>query len=250
MRRFGNGCAIALISILAGTASEAPAASGGPGGIDALAAAIDVERTLLEEDRSDHAALAGERNRIRAALAVAWQELDETLARVGGDLDVGAVAERIEAVFSLERERAEAVPKEREVVERIRERLRRMALLEERLAALQERTVEEAGPLTGRWAVVMLPSNQNGTFHLVQDGTLVSGTYTLDGGWSGSLRGTFVNRKVFLERIDSKLGRSATFEGYLSTGGDRIRGGWTSYDLAAEGGSQGQWVATRQVAVP
>jgi hypothetical protein len=55
-----------------------------------------------------------------------------------------------------------------------------------------------------------------------------------------------VNRKVHLERIDSKLGRSGEFEGYLSPDGSRIRGTWRSYELAAQDAASGQWSATRR----
>ena len=61
-----------------------------------------------------------------------------------------------------------------------------------------------------------MPLEQHGLFVLRQAGTLVSGTYELDGGWTGSLQGTLVNRKVFLVRIDSKLGRMMELEGFLS----------------------------------
>ena len=86
---------------------------------------------------------------------------------------------------------------------------------------------------------------QNGAFNLIQTGTLISGTYRLAGGWSGSLQGTLVNRKVYLVRIDSKLGRSMEFEGALSPDGETIRGVWLNYDLGSAGGAEGQWSATR-----
>ena len=60
-----------------------------------------------------------------------------------------------------------------------------------------------------------------------------------------SLQGTLVNRKVYLIRIDSQLGRSMEMEGVLSVEGDRIRGSWLNYDLSAEGGAEGQWTASR-----
>ena len=92
---------------------------------------------------------------------------------------------------------------------------------------------------------MLLPKEQHGTFNLIQTGTLVSGTYSLAGGWSGSLQGTLVNRKVYLVRIDSKLGRSMEFEGGLSPDGDRIQGVWLNYDLGGQAGAEGQWKATR-----
>jgi hypothetical protein len=79
-------------------------------------------------------------------------------------------------------------------------------------------------------------------------GTLVSGTYELDGGWSGSLQGTLVDRKVFLVRIDSKLGRMMELEGFLAAEGDRVRGTWLNYELAGGEGSTGHWSATKRAA--
>ena len=93
---------------------------------------------------------------------------------------------------------------------------------------------------------MVMPLNQRGTFSLRQGGTLVSGTYRLGGGWTGSLQGTLVNRKVYLVRIDSKLGKSMELEGFLSSDGKTIRGSWLSYELAGSEGSTGQWSATRR----
>jgi hypothetical protein len=81
---------------------------------------------------------------------------------------------------------------------------------------------------------------------LRQEGTLVSGTYELDGGFSGSLQGTLVNRKVLLHRIDSRLGKSMELEGYLSADGRSIRGSWLNYELAGREGARGQWLAQRR----
>jgi hypothetical protein len=46
-------------------------------------------------------------------------------------------------------------------------------------------------------------------------------------------------------RIDSKLGRSMEFEGFLGADGDVVRGTWLNYDLGAEGGAEGEWSARR-----
>jgi hypothetical protein len=35
------------------------------------------------------------------------------------------------------------------------------------------------------------------------------------------------------------------FEGRLSEDGSVVRGSWLNYDLSADGGSEGQWTATR-----
>jgi hypothetical protein len=91
-----------------------------------------------------------------------------------------------------------------------------------------------------------MPLQHRGTFNLRQSGAIISGTYRLDGGWSGSLQGTLVNRKVYLVRIDSKLGKSMELEGVLSSDGETIRGTWLNYELGAGDGSSGQWAANKQ----
>ena len=95
---------------------------------------------------------------------------------------------------------------------------------------------------------MLLPIDQRGTFELKQSGTLLTGTYTLSGGFRGSLRGTLVKSKIHLERIDSRLGRSMDFEGSLSADLMQIRGTWQSYELAEGEGANGQWSATRRLA--
>ena len=92
--------------------------------------------------------------------------------------------------------------------------------------------------------------NQRGLFVLRQAGTLVSGTYELDGGWTGSLQGTLVNRKVFLVRIDSKLGRMMELEGFLSGEETLIRGTWLNYELAGAEGASGHWSARKRDSEP
>ena len=115
-----------------------------------------------------------------------------------------------------------------------------------RLEELAVDVEETAEGLTGTWDIVLLPIDQRGTCQLQQSGAVLNGTYQLDGGWTGSLQGTLVNRKVFLVRIDSRLGKSMELEGFLSSDGRQIRGTWLSYELAGNEGSTGQWSAERR----
>jgi hypothetical protein len=108
----------------------------------------------------------------------------------------------------------------------------------------------ERGPndlLTGTWRLTVQPDLQ-GTAYLVQQGTLISGTYELSGGWSGSFRGTLVADKVRLERIDSQLGFAAIFYGGVAESGDTvvIQGRWEATQLATGMPSAGGWNATRE----
>lgn len=225
--------------------AEPPEPPSQPGAVDALLATLDVERTLLREDQARHEQVASQRTESASRVNDLYESLDAALRR-----DDTQAASTVDDLFArieqAERQRSEILSRERALVERIRDRLRRIALLEEQVASVQQRAQEAAGPLTGRWEVVLLPVGQRGTFLLRQVGTLVSGTYSLEGGWSGSLQGTLVNRKVFLERIDSKLGRAGQFEGVLSSDGVRIRGSWTTVELASGAPSEGQWSALRR----
>jgi len=124
------------------------------------------------------------------------------------------------------------------------------ALIDETKAEL-ERQGSEVGPkndpITGTWNVYHEPGGQEGKFYLELDGTLVQGTYSLDGGWAGSLRGTLVASKVRLERIDRQIGFAAILYGQLmmSDGHPRIQGRWEATQLASGLPSAGTWVAVR-----
>jgi hypothetical protein len=133
----------------------------------------------------------------------------------------------------------------------------RSSLLENRtmIAAIENQAQQLASgagvaeaPLNGSWRLVVEPG-QEGVAYLQQQGTLVTGTYSLSGGFSGSFRGTFVARKIRLERIDSQFGFAAIFYGRLVGRGEnaRIQGNWEATQLASGLPSMGNWSATRIV---
>ena len=103
-------------------------------------------------------------------------------------------------------------------------------------------------PLTGAWQFSVEP-DQEGLAYIQQQGTLVSGTYALSGGFSGSFRGTFVAGKVRLERIDSQFGFAAIYYGRLVGRGRnaRLQGNWEATQLASGLPSRGTWTARRVV---
>ena len=105
---------------------------------------------------------------------------------------------------------------------------------------------DRLGLLNGRWTFTVQPG-LTGTIYFVQQGTLISGTYELSGGWTGSLRGTLVANKVRLERIDSQLGFAAIFYGEVNLGADPdvIQGRWEATQLATGMPSAGGWRAVR-----
>jgi hypothetical protein len=78
------------------------------------------------------------------------------------------------------------------------------------------------------------------------DGTIVSGEYTLEGGYSGSLRGTLVNDRLRLERVDSKLGFSSIYYGRVAREGASIAGTWESTTFGGGEPGAGRWHAVRE----
>jgi hypothetical protein len=218
--------------------------SGGPAAA-ALSADLEVEGTLLGEALVRYQSLSARRGRLLTRLAELYSELDRVVQAVGAvtSLSVEAVLLQIDAA---EGERSRMQATERALIESIIKSARRVDLLEDQLAELKGGEEEKEGALSGIWDVVFMPLEHRGRFNLRQSGTLVSGTYRLDGGWSGSLQGTLVNRKVYLVRIDSKLGKSMELEGVLASDGRTIRGTWLNYEMAGGDGSSGQWSATKQ----
>ena len=211
----------------------------------ALAATVEVERSLIEQDLLRYEDLAERRAALTARLVELYRALDGAM-RVESAVRDERGLRILDEIDKVETERTAILASTRNLVERLIDRDRRVLLLQAQIDALEGRERESGGLLEGRWEVVLLPLAQRGTFDLRQTGTLVSGTYRLDGGFSGSVQGTLVNRKVFLVRIDSKLGRSMEFEGFLSGDGLTIRGTWLDYELAAGDGSAGQWSASRR----
>ncbi len=211
-----------------------------------LTNALLVEREMLQEDVAKHAVAATARNAMGQRVTDLHRALDEVVAAPA----VQGAAERLERLLSqidvAEGDRDAAFDAERLLLERILERERRIGALERRLAELRSRDERHVvGEVTGTWSLTLMPIDQRGRCRLTQDGTLVRGTYELDGGFSGSLQGTFVNRTLVLQRIDSRLGKSMELRGALAPDAQRMRGTWLNFELAGSVGGSGHWVAER-----
>jgi TolA-binding protein len=257
-----------LVCALLAVAAGAPAAAQADDADDtsAAAAAEHAEGPLEAQKASVAVAALEERNRTIAELLAdaarayrrvalergpAQQELTSSLER----LDREAVRAK-----DLTRERLDQLAGD---VDRARSRLQQLneegnrrledirRLLGERdsttrrIADLRGRTPAVSQPLTGTWEVTWMPNGVTGTFYLDQSGTLVTGQYKLGALGSGSLQGTFVGGKVFLQRIDAQRGRDSEIEGVLEADGARIRGTWQNYEMVQGGIPRGQWVARR-----
>ena len=127
-------------------------------------------------------------------------------------------------------------------LQRVQDRLRRIGFLEGELG----RPAPARDPVSGTWQVSILPQNQTGTFQLEVNGTLVTGSYRLNGGVSGSFRGTYADNLLRLERVDSRRGVDSIFLGSVDPGTGRLGGSWSANDLASGQPASGTWSAIRQ----
>jgi hypothetical protein len=205
----------------------------------ALEAELRVERRLLARDLAAH---VDARTRERTALARAEESAGRRGVVLRGNGLTLAAFERLQADAEASRDVARAAS------ERVLELQRRIAGRLQRIAGINDEM--GAGPrlpdpLSGRWRVGMAPPQINGTFELQLDGTLVSGKYQFENGPAGSLRGTFVDNNVRLDRIDARTGFDTTFIGTLDPAAGRISGVWQATELASGQPASGQWTAVR-----
>lgn len=205
-----------------------------------------VDADFREYERARREALDGMR-RFESLEA----RLDEALATLSESptlVTVGEV-ERLEAEHAAAAEVAMAARARLETVRRrIVDQLRRSIALREAMRELSARGPTEdraADPVSGLWAVTVMPSGLAGRFDLQLEGTLVTGTYRLDGGGRGSLRGTYVGERLKLERIDSEQGFDMIFEARVEPGTDRFAGSWRATLLSSSGPAGGAWSAAR-----
>lgn len=214
--------------------------------LETTVADLLVDADLGEYDRLRNEAL--DAARVKSTVE---SRLDEAIATLAESPSFAAVAEveRLEADAVLARERfASADSRLEEVRRRIVLQLRRTLALRLAMAELTgiESTEPRPGdPVTGAWLVTIVPSGATGRFDLELDGTLVTGTYRLDSGDHGSLRGTYVAERLKLERIDSQAGFDMIFEVMLEPGADRIAGSWRATLLSSSGAAGGAWSASR-----
>jgi hypothetical protein len=206
-------------------------------GAQELDALRQIEVELLAKRFADYEeATTRERDATRA--------LRETLERLNGMIgDRGAGVEtlrRLEAEVSLAREAAYL--RARETTDLRLELYGRM----ERIEALDQVLGIGAGVLSGTWTIDLGPDDGRGTVTFRTYGERVEASYRMADGHEGSLRGTFVDGKLELERIDAVDGRDRKLEGRLSQDGRRLTGSWQMFELASGRPTQGGWDARKQ----
>lgn len=227
---------VALWAFVAPAPSDAQVA-------DSLREQIRIRETLLQGQIED---LAEARQELREL----WIQLETqtgSLMRAQREGEtVDSLRLRDDDLRRLEAEFVAAVSKlqqERRTTLENRTMLAAMATEVERLSA---EVGETEAPLNGTWELVVEPG-QEGMASLQQQGTLVTGTYALSGGFTGSFRGTLVAGKVRLERIDSQIGFAAIFYGRLVGQGRnmRLQGNWEATQLASGLASAGNWTGKK-----
>jgi hypothetical protein len=205
---------------------------------DAARAELARERRRLSADVRVLADVSRRLEQSLSALAAAARAVNDA---VGRSDPPDEITRREEAVSAAEQDALALLDRRRLVADRVVERRRTIAALE---ADVSGKKVADA--LSGRWTVLVDPGEQKGTFRLNLEGTIVSGDYTLEGGFSGSLRGTLVNDRLRLERVDSKLGFSAIYYGRLARDSGSISGTWDATDISGGSPGSGRWKAVRE----
>ncbi len=213
--------------------------------IYSLKVQLEIEQRRLDEALQRHSEQARAREDARDRLRRQYDDLDAMVeGRAQGD--TALILAREEDIRKTEREMEALSDETRRIRETIRDAHARIELLGDRIGRLRKTLPSDTESLTGSWDVSYLPSGDKGVFMLRQSGTLLAGEYTLEGGWKGSLQGTFVDGKVLLHRIDSKLGRSSDLEGMLAPDGRTLRGTWQSFILSGGQPTAGSWIARKR----
>lgn len=211
----------------------------------ALRVQLEVEQKRLDDDLLKHQRTAEQREASRGRLRQLYDELDDMVAGT-----IQSTPEEIDqreaAIGRAEHELGALTLSARDLRLRIRDSQQRIALLQDRAGRLRKTLPTDNELLTGQWDVTYLPSNDKGSFTLRQSGTIVAGEYALEGGWRGSMQGTFVNGKILLHRIDSKLGHSQDLEGTIAPDGKTLRGRWQNFILSGGQATSGDWVAHKR----
>jgi len=223
-----------------------------------VAAVGQVAEGLREQVRVREGVLADQVTGLsdaREELREVWGRYDlqaQNLLRAQAEGEsVDSLLLREDELRQVEAELLAALAKNQQQLRSMLENRRLIAALADEIRRLSAEVGAGEAPLTGTWRLMVEP-DQEGTAYLQQMGTLVTGTYALSGGFSGSFRGTLVAGKVRLERIDSQIGFAAIFYGRLIGEGPnaRLQGNWEATQLASGLPSAGSWTGRRIVEEP
>lgn len=239
-----RGAAFLLLvaALSSGPGAAAPPRSSGPS-VELLLLNLDLEKKGRLEDQKALQALTRDLERAESLVAGHRSRLMRLVERP--DADAVALDTAEDDLADAEGRLRTLQDQRRTASSRLLERLRRIAMLSEELRKKRSSGAPYADPVTGRWTLLINPGPRKGEMRIVLDGTLVSGDYVLDGGFRGSLRGTFIGDKLSLQRVDSEQGIDANFYGRVNSQQKRIAGTWEATALApATGPSGGTWTGS------
>jgi hypothetical protein len=227
-----------LLALAAGAQEPAAPPAASASSPSTLQTELRLERRLLSLDLLGYNETREQERRAREQVTNVLNRLDQALA--SDAMSLGAL-ESLRDQLSAAREASHTAElRLSSQIEKIEERLRRIALLDGDVGAAAPRS----DALTGRWRVTILPQNYTATFDLRLNGTVVSGTYQVDGGTSGSFRGSLANGQLRMERIDAQGGFDSAWQGSVDS--NRIDGTWSSEELVTGQPTQGNWTAVRE----
>ena len=211
-----------------------------------LEVTLEVQRSALESELDRLNGEMVRREGIYAALARRFEEIRALATAADGATSGAALDQMEDEVRALEAEAASSSQRIRVLRDSVRAQEEQIQAGEQRLAELAAQLPGPSESLSGLWDVTLAPGGSRAVFALRQSGTVLAGEYLQDGGHHGSLQGTLVSGKVFMSRIDSRLGRSMELEGTVNRAGTLIRGTWQSMDVSGGRPGSGAWQARRR----
>lgn len=230
-------CLLVLLAPGAGTAQDASSVN------PAAQVQLRLERSLLSLDLVGYNEARDRARKTQAGVTEVIARLDQAMA--GDSVSLGTLETLQDSLDAAQAASRIADERLSAQLGKIQERLRRIGLLEGNPASTQR----ASDPVTGRWRVSVLPQNATATFNLRLNGTVVTGTYQVDGGYGGSFRGTFTGAgNLRLERVDTAGGFDSVWEGVVGT--DLITGTWMANQLATGQPNRGDWTAVREGGQP
>ena len=229
MRRRTIGWAIAALVIAGSVRADTRS--------DAIRSLLALERRSLATEIRRLTAVSRRLESAIADLTAASRAVAEAAGK-----DESAMAEAADGLSRASGAVEAAALEERLALERVTLLRRRVGELEREAAGTGTRHED---PISGDWHIRVDPGAQEGDLHLSLEGTLLGGSYSLEGAMTGSVRGTFVGDRLRFDRIDSRLGFSAVFYGRLLPDGT-VAGTWEATDLSGGGPSSGTWSAVKK----
>lgn len=213
-----------------------------------LESQIRVESAILRQAEERYEANLEERDRYDQRLARLYAELEAGWQAPPETFDPDGIRRADEELERLEKAQELAWAEGRRLRRSMLESRSRIGMLRTQVDGLLRTLPSDRESLTGYWDVTFLSGGEQGVFFLVQSGAVLTGEYGLQGGFRGSLQGTYIDDQVALQRIDTRLGRVMDLEGLVSAEGDAIRGTWRRFDLSSGKPATGAWVARRREA--